>query len=140
MPVSDADIDNAVPAGGIPSRSLTNAVLKEIRTIAQNGENAASFVQRVASPADGSTVEVNQVRQNGIVILEPSNNLAALTIRLPVAPNQRDGQIIRLVTTRDISALSFVDATLLNGIDTMLANDAFAFQVIDDNTWVRTVG
>ncbi|HFX3240130.1 hypothetical protein ACV33P_15720 [Pseudomonas aeruginosa] len=140
MPVSDADIDNAVPAGGIPSRSLTNAVLKEIRTIAQNGENAASFVQRVASPADGSTVEVNQVRQNGIVILEPSNNLAALTIRLPVAPNQRDGQIIRLVTTKDISALSFVDATLLNGIDTMLANDAFAFQVIDDNTWVRTVG
>ncbi|HGM7647992.1 TPA: hypothetical protein ACNH9H_002847 [Pseudomonas aeruginosa] len=140
MPVSDADIDNAVPAGGIPSRSLTNAVLKAIRTIAQNGENAASFVQRVASPADGSTVEVNQVRQNGIVILEPSNNLAALTIRLPVAPNQRDGQIIRLVTTKDISALSFVDATLLNGIDTMLANDAFAFQVIDDNTWVRTVG
>ncbi|MBG4138650.1 hypothetical protein I5F56_00365 [Pseudomonas aeruginosa] len=140
MPVSDADIDNAVPVGGIPSRSLTNAVLKEIRTIAQNGENAASFVQRVASPADGSTVEVNQVRQNGIVILEPSNNLAALTIRLPVAPNQRDGQIIRLVTTKDISALSFVDATLLNGIDTMLANDAFAFQVIDDNTWVRTVG
>ncbi|AVR83641.1 TPA: hypothetical protein L4A96_004968 [Pseudomonas aeruginosa] len=140
MPVSDADIDNAVPAGGIPSRSLTNAVLKEIRTIAQNGENAASFVQRVASPADGSTVEVNQVRQNGIVILEPSNNLAALTIRLPVAPNQRDGQIIRLVTTKDISSLSFVDATLLNGIDTMLANDAFAFQVIDDNTWVRTVG
>ncbi|HEJ1456432.1 TPA: hypothetical protein SLU67_002697 [Pseudomonas aeruginosa] len=140
MPVSDADIDNAVPAGGIPSRSLTNAVLKDIRTIAQNGENAASFVQRVASPADGSTVEVNQVRQNGIVILEPSNNLAALTIRLPVAPNQRDGQIIRLVTTKDISALSFVDATLLNGIDTMLANDAFAFQVIDDNTWVRTVG
>ncbi|MFG8479039.1 hypothetical protein ACEOUU_07205 [Pseudomonas aeruginosa] len=140
MPVSDADIDNAVPAGGIPSRSLTNAVLKEIRTIAQNGENAASFVQRVASPADGSTVEVNQVRQNGIVILEPSNNLAALTIRLPVAPNQRDGQIIRLVTTKDISALSFVDAMLLNGIDTMLANDAFAFQVIDDNTWVRTVG
>ncbi|HGP0289663.1 TPA: hypothetical protein ACLEZY_001046 [Pseudomonas aeruginosa] len=140
MPVSDADIDNAVPAGGIPSRSLTNAVLKEIRTIAQNGENAASFVQRVASPADGSTVEVNQVRQNGIVILEPSNNLAALTIRLPVAPNQRDGQIIRLVTTKDISTLSFVDATLLNGIDTMLANDAFAFQVIDDNTWVRTVG
>ncbi|HID9917492.1 TPA: hypothetical protein ACXI31_005637 [Pseudomonas aeruginosa] len=140
MPVSDADIDNAVPDGGIPSRSLTNAVLKAIRTIAQNGENAASFVQRVASPADGSTVEVNQVRQNGIVILEPSNNLAALTIRLPVAPNQRDGQIIRLVTTKDISALSFVDATLLNGIDTMLANDAFAFQVIDDNTWVRTVG
>ncbi|HFS0752984.1 TPA: hypothetical protein ACRN2L_006097 [Pseudomonas aeruginosa] len=140
MPVSDADIDNAVPAGGIPSRSLTNAVLKAIRTIAQNGENASSFVQRVASPADGSTVEVNQVRQNGIVILEPSNNLAALTIRLPVAPNQRDGQIIRLVTTKDISALSFVDATLLNGIDTMLANDAFAFQVIDDNTWVRTVG
>ncbi|EPG5271048.1 hypothetical protein L4P53_003785 [Pseudomonas aeruginosa] len=140
MPVSDADIDNAVPAGGIPSRSLTNAVLKEIRTIAQNGENAASFVQRVASPADGSTVEVNQVRQNGIVILEPSNNLAALTIRLPVAPNQRDGQIIRLVATKDISSLSFVDATLLNGIDTMLANDAFAFQVIDDNTWVRTVG
>ncbi|HHM4713565.1 TPA: hypothetical protein ACRNIR_002638 [Pseudomonas aeruginosa] len=140
MPVSDADIDNAVPAGGIPSRSLTNAVLKAIRTIAQNGENAASFVQRVASPADGSTVEVNQVRQNGIVILEPSNNLAALTIRLPVAPNQRDGQIIRMVTTKDISALSFVDATLLNGIDTMLANDAFAFQVIDDNTWVRTVG
>ncbi len=140
MAVSDADIDNAVPAGGIPSRSLTNAVLKAIRTIAQNGENAASFVQRVASPADGSTVEVNQVRQNGIVILEPSNNLAALTIRLPVAPNQRDGQIIRLVTTKDISALSFVDATLLNGIDTMLANDAFAFQVIDDNTWVRTVG
>ncbi|HEJ1634712.1 TPA: hypothetical protein SL675_003928 [Pseudomonas aeruginosa] len=140
MPVSDADIDNAVPAGGIPSRSLTNAVLKAIRTIAQNGENAASFVQRVASPADGSTVEVNQVRQNGIVILEPSNNLAALTIRLPVAPNQRDGQIIRLVTTKDISALSFVDATLLNGIDTMLANDAFAFQVIDENTWVRTVG
>ncbi|HFH4030307.1 TPA: hypothetical protein ACGJ07_005370 [Pseudomonas aeruginosa] len=140
MPVSDADIDNAVPAGGIPSRSLTNALLKAIRTIAQNGENAASFVQRVASPADGSTVEVNQVRQNGIVILEPSNNLAALTIRMPVAPNQRDGQIIRLVTTKDISALSFVDATLLNGIDTMLANDAFAFQVIDDNTWVRTVG
>ncbi|HFI2210319.1 TPA: hypothetical protein ACGPPQ_002900 [Pseudomonas aeruginosa] len=140
MPVSDADIDNAVPAGGIPSRSLTNAVLKAIRTIAQNGENAASFVQRVVSPADGSTVEVNQVRQNGIVILEPSNNLAALTIRLPVAPNQRDGQIIRLVTTKDISALSFVDATLLNGIDAMLANDAFAFQVIDDNTWVRTVG
>ncbi|HCU2081803.1 TPA: hypothetical protein OUI22_000421 [Pseudomonas aeruginosa] len=140
MPVSDADIDNAVPAGGIPSRSLTNAVLKAIRTIAQNGENAASFVQRMVSPADGSTVEVNQVRQNGIVILEPSNNLAALTIRLPVAPNQRDGQIIRLVTTKDISALSFVDATLLNGIDTMLANDAFAFQVIDDNTWVRTVG
>ncbi len=140
MPVSDADIDNAVPAGGIPSRSLTNAVLKEIRTIAQNGENAASFVQRVAAPADGSTVEVNQVRQNGIVILEPANNLAALTIRLPVAPNQRDGQIIRLVTTKDITALSFVDATLLNGIDTMLANDAFAFQVIDDNTWVRTVG
>ncbi|MFO6102625.1 hypothetical protein [Pseudomonas aeruginosa] len=140
MPVSDADIDNAVPADGIPSRTLTNAVLKAIRTIAQNGENAASFVQRVASPADGSTVEVNQVRQNGIVILEPSNNLAALTIRLPVAPNQRDGQIIRLVTTKDISALSFVDATLLNGIDTMLANDAFAFQVIDDNTWVRTVG
>ncbi|MEV1255278.1 hypothetical protein ABZQ86_25895 [Pseudomonas aeruginosa] len=140
MPVSDADIDNAVPAGGIPSRSLTNAVLKAIRTIAQNGENAASFVQRVASPTDDSTVEVNQVRQNGIVILEPSNNLAALTIRLPVAPNQRDGQIIRLVTTKDISALSFVDATLLNGIDTMLANDAFAFQVIDDNTWVRTVG
>ncbi|HBO9015055.1 TPA: hypothetical protein L5D31_005534 [Pseudomonas aeruginosa] len=140
MPVSDADIDNAVPAGGIPSRSLTNAVLKAIRTIAQNGENAASFVQRVASPADGSTVEVNQVRQNGIVILEPSNNLAALTIRLPVAPNQRDGQIIRLVTTKDITALSFVDVTLLNGIDTMLANDAFAFQVIDENTWVRTVG
>ncbi|HHM4835720.1 TPA: hypothetical protein ACRNK7_000531 [Pseudomonas aeruginosa] len=140
MPVSDADIDNAVPAGGIPSRSLTNAVLKAIRTIAQNGENAASFVQRVAAPADGSTVEVNQVRQNGIVILEPANNLAALTIRLPVAPNQRDGQIIRLVTTKDITALSFVDATLLNGIDTMLANDAFAFQVIDDNTWVRTVG
>lgn len=140
MPVSDADIDNAVPAGGIPSRSLTNAVLKEIRTIAENGENAASFVQRVASPADGSTVEVNQVRQNGIVILEPANNLAALTIRLPVAPSQRDGQIIRLVTTKDITALSFVDATLLNGIDTMLANDAFAFQVIDDNTWVRTVG
>lgn len=140
MPVSDADIDNAIPAGGIPSRSLTNAVLKAIRTIAQNGGNAASFVQRVASPADGSTVEVIQVRQNGIVILEPSNNLAALTIRLPVAPNQRDGQIIRLVTTKDISALSFVDATLLNGIDTMLANDAFAFQVIDDNTWVRTVG
>ncbi|HBP5437197.1 TPA: hypothetical protein L6B65_29965 [Pseudomonas aeruginosa] len=140
MPVSDADIDNAVPTGGIPSRSLTNAVLKAIRTIAQNGENAASFVQRVAAPADGSTVEINQVRQNGIVILEPANNLAALTIRLPVAPNQRDGQIIRLVTTKDITALSFVDATLLNGIDTMLANDAFAFQVIDENTWVRTVG
>ncbi|EOC5483487.1 hypothetical protein ACI471_000252 [Pseudomonas aeruginosa] len=140
MPVSDADIDNAVPAGGIPSRSLTNAVLKAIRTIAQNGENAASFVQRVDSPADGSTVEVNQVRQNGIVIIEPAADLAELNLRLPVAPNQRSGQIIRLVTTRDITSLNFLDATMLNGIDTMLANDAFAFQVIDDNTWVRTVG
>ncbi|EMD8985965.1 hypothetical protein VW608_005635 [Pseudomonas aeruginosa] len=140
MPVSDADIDNAVPAGGIPSRSLTNAVLKAIRTIAQNGENAASFVQRVSAPGDGSTVEVNQVRQNGIVILEPVAPLAALTVRLPVAPDQRMGQIIRLVTTQDITSLTFIDATLLNGIDTMLANDAFAFQVIDDNTWVRTVG
>lgn len=140
MAVSDAQIDAAVPPSGTPDRGLTNQVLKDVRTIAQNGENAASFVQRVDSPADGSTVEVNQIRQNGIVIIEPAADLAALTLRLPVAPNQRSGQIIRLVTTRDITSLSFVDATMLNGIDTMLANDAFAFQVIDDNTWVRTVG
>ncbi|MCS8058068.1 hypothetical protein N0406_03535 [Pseudomonas aeruginosa] len=140
MAVSDAQIDAAVPPAGTPDRGLTNQVLKDVRTIAQNGENAASFVQRVDSPADGSTVEVNQVRQNGIVIIEPAADLAELTLRLPVAPNQRSGQIIRLVTTKDITILNFVDGTMLNGINTMLANDAFAFQVIDENTWVRTVG
>lgn len=140
MTVENSQIDQAVSPTGTPNRTQTNQLLKDLRDIAQAGQFAASFVQRVPAPADGSNVTVNQVKQNGIVILEPVTDLTSLSLRLPAAPNQRDGQIIRLVTTQNIASLTFVGASLLNGIDSMLANDAFAFQLIEENKWVRTVG
>jgi hypothetical protein len=133
-----AEIDAAVPPSGVPSRALTNDVLKRIATTAQAGENAASFVQRV-SPADGSTLTVLQNRQNGIVVIEGAGPLAALTIQLPTGEFQREGQITRLVSMIDVTAVTFMPPSIVNNPPTELfMGDAHALQNIGTDEWVRT--
>lgn len=135
-----AEIDAAVPPAGIPVRSLTNDVLKRIATTAQAGEFAASFVQR-ESPTSGSTLTVLQNKQNGIVVIEGSVDLASLVIQLPTGLFQRDGQITRIVSMINVATLTFQPPSIVNNPPTELFNgDAYALQNIGTDEWVRTVG
>lgn len=135
-----AEIDVAVPPAGIPVRSLTNDVLKRIATTAQAGEFAASFVQR-ESPTSGSTLTVLQNKQNGIVVIEGSVDLASLVIQLPTGLFQRDGQITRIVSMINVATLTFQPPSIVNNPPTELFNgDAYALQNIGTDEWVRTVG
>lgn len=57
MPVDDSQINAAVPPAGTPSRSLTNQTLKDIRDIAQGGEDAAGALEtQLASTAGAASV------------------------------------------------------------------------------------
>jgi hypothetical protein len=133
-----AEIDAAVPPSGVPSRALTNDVLKRIATTAQAGENAASFVQRV-SPTDGSTLTVLQNRQNGIVVIEGAGPLDTLIIQLPTGEFQREGQITRLVSMIEVSSVTFMPPSIVNNPPTELfMGDAHALQNIGTDEWVRT--
>lgn len=133
-----AEIDDAVPPLGVPSRAKTNDVLKRIATTAQAGENAASFVQRV-SPADGSVLTVLQNRQNGIVVIEGDAPIEALTIQLPTGEFQREGQITRLVSMIDVTTITFMPPSIVNNPPTELfMGDAHALQNIGTDEWVRT--
>lgn len=54
MPVDDSQIDAAVPPAGTPSRSLTNQALKDIRDIAQGGEDAAGALETQLASTSGA--------------------------------------------------------------------------------------
>lgn len=134
------EIDAAVPPAGVPSRTLTNDVLKRIATTAQAGEFAASFVQR-ETPASGSTLTVLQNKQNGIVVIEGAGPIASLIIQLPTGAFQRDGQITRLVSLIDVASVTFQPPSIVNNPPTELfQGDAYALQNIGTDEWVRTVG
>lgn len=134
------EIDAAVPPAGVPSRTLTNDVLKRIAVTAQAGEFAASFVQR-ESPSSGSTLTVFQNKQNGIVVIEGSGPLASLVIQLPTGLFQRDGQITRIVSMIDVTNVTFQPPSIVNNPPTeFFEGDAYALQNIGTDEWVRTVG
>lgn len=134
------EIDAAVPPTGVPNRAQTNDVLQRIAVTAQAGEFAASFVQR-ETPTSGSTLIVLQNKQNGIVVIEGSGPLASLVIQLPTGLFQRDGQITRIVSMVDVSALTFEPPSIVNNPPTELfTGDAYALQNIGTDEWVRTVG
>lgn len=94
--------------------------------------------RQAAAPASGATVQMTDNNKDGILLLSPAATLAALTVVLPAEANTRIGQVRRIFTSQNITALTIQGATTIyNNVTTMAAGDAVAFVKVDVNMWAR---
>lgn len=135
MATTDAQINAAVPPAGTPNRASTNAVLKAIRDSAELGENTASVVRRF-TPVEGGTVSVASGRRNVVAILEGGANLAALTIQLPTGADEREGQIVRVVSLIEVDSISYNGSEAWGAPNHLFVNDGFTLFNIGFNEWI----
>lgn len=75
-------------------------------------------------------------RSDGTLFLTPAGPLAALTISFPNDANSTLGQIRFIGCTQSIASLTMNNATFLNTITSVNANDFYAFQKVLPNTWI----
>lgn len=98
---------------------------------------AALTDYQTASPATGATVVMNANSIDGLLFLTPAGTLATLTVTLPTDGSSRLGQIRRLSSTQELTALTVNGATVLNSPTTLTANNTVGFQKVSAGTWMR---
>lgn len=72
----------------------------------------------IFTPLTGGTVTIPNTKGDQVIIINPATDIASLTIAWPTA---YDGQIIRIVSTRNISSISHTGGSLNRSINTMMA-------------------
>jgi len=106
--------------------------------------DGGSLVDRqLSSPASGATAQMTNNNKDGILLLTPAGTIAALTVNLPDDAVSRIGQVRRIFTSQNITALTLqgfpgnAAQTIFNNITTMAAGDAVAFVKVAANMWAR---
>jgi hypothetical protein len=98
----------------------------------------AGPVVQNAAPTTGATVVINDNASDTLLVLDPAGTLATLTVTLPSEANSRIKQVVRIASTRIITAITINGATTIIGAPVGLAlGDNLAFQKIKANTWSR---
>lgn len=114
-----------LPFIGTPLTSLEKAVLATVQTV---------------TPTTGQTVSMTDNAVDNTLYLTPAGTLAALTVNLPSNANSRIGQVERIFTTQQITALTVANATTILGNPTTLnVNESVSFQKMAANTWAAVV-
>lgn len=94
--------------------------------------------RQLASPATGATVQMTDNSKDGILQLTPAGTIAALTLTLPAEANTRLGQVRRIFSSQNVTALTIQGATTIyNNVTTMAAGDCIAFVKVGPNMWAR---
>ena len=90
------------------------------------------------APLTGFSIQM----PNGVdaIVLNPSGTLATGAIQLPLSAT--DGQVVRLITSQTITALTLTVApnsgqTLINGVTTLSASGASYIFIKSIASWVR---
>lgn len=98
------------------------------------GYQFQTTIQRF-TPTNGQTVTIPDSASDQIIIIAPSTDIAALTLAWPSTPY--DGQVIRLVCTKNITALSHTGGTLNRNMSSFVASgDANFIWDATGNTWM----
>lgn len=136
MPIpTDAQIDAAIPSTGVPVRSLTNTVLKNLAA-ALRGPLVIN-----TSPVEGGTTTVPNTDQEIVLNLAPAGPLSVLNVLLPNEASSRTGQRIFVASTQAIDLVTFSGAPIVNnGEVTFAPGDNVVFFKNTTNTWSRLVG
>jgi hypothetical protein len=113
-----------VPPGGINSSTAATSA-------------AALTDYQTASPASGATVVMNDNTIDGLLWITPAATIATLTVTVPTNANSRLGQVRRVATSQDITALTINGATILNAPSTLIGNTGFALVKVSTGTWMR---
>lgn len=104
------------------------------------GSDSGPVVQsrhmQVAAPMEASTVIVDEVESDWILMLTPATNLQTITVSLPI--NNSTLQVGRIMSMLDIANIVFIGGIVLNAPMEVLANQAVSLQCIDrqNNTWI----
>lgn len=133
MAITDQQINDAVPPAGTPNRALTNLLLRDLRNAAEQPPRQVVN----AAPTDGSTVTMAQNSRDMTLVLQGPAPLNALTLALPANGVSQIGQICRVITIVAIDALTVTGATnIINPPPQLFDGDNYAFQKIEDDTWI----
>ena len=95
---------------------------------------------QAVTPLAGDTVTATTAGVNETAYLTPAGTLANLTYALPADGSSRTGQVLRLVSTRAVTALAITLSgnTIVGAAPTALAANApVAMQKVAASTWIR---
>lgn len=133
MPITLPSRYNNAP---IRHADMTRSMLDLYSIVAQiNAGVSPKSIQTVA-PLTGTTVQMTDDNSDGTIWINPSGNIAALTLLFPTDANSDLAQIRRIATAKNVSALTLAGATILNSTVTMNANDCVTYQKIGASTWI----
>lgn len=141
----DGAIDAQIFTGSDGEAAFNNfAILNLLGETKSAFQNALHEVVEANTPTSGGTVSIGSSKQNTTVYLTPAGTLATLTLTLPAEVNSRDGQIVRVFTTQQLTSLTVnvsgsgtIQGTTLS---TLSANTGAAFQRVSSSsngTWIR---
>jgi hypothetical protein len=89
------------------------------------------------SPASGGTVVIPTGFLEASVWLEPSSDLATLTIVFPGDSQSKLGDIVRVGSSKNINSITLTGANILNPLGALSVNDVATYEKLATNTWVR---
>lgn len=93
-------------------------------------------LQRV-TPSDGDTITLVQSDPVVTLLIEGSTSLASLTLRLPQPGASSPGQIVRIVSWVDVTAVDYDGANVNGASAQYFAGDGISLQNISDNNWLE---
>lgn len=117
---SNADIDAAVPADGIPTRSLTNTVLKNIRAEVALNTTAASDALAAANSASNTSVKLT-----GAQTVAGVKTFSSIPLG-PASNPTTDNQLTRKAFVDSSISSAIGTAVLLTGNQTVAGTKTFS--------------
>lgn len=95
------------------------------------------FLEEVV-PNSGDTIELKTGAKNGTLSLRPDGPVSNITVVLPPDDTTVGGQVIRIITTEDISDFWMTGTAHMVGTPTSLsAGDSFSFHKTSTNEWMK---
>lgn len=125
--------DYRVPAAAVLAYMQGNIVFPDM--------GIPDYVTQYAAPsATGFSVQLEGTTDNVHLILTPTGAFAAGTIVFPLATTARDGQMVLINCTQDITAVTFSgnSGNVTGAPSTVVANDSIGFKFdAPTSTWYR---
>lgn len=123
---------------GVSTDTMPDEVTKEVRAMIESELRAK--VNVAYSPINGQTINLPQSGDDIFVNLTPAADLATLQINLPPEGVSREGQAVRIRSSRNIAQISVAGAPTVDNYIVMLnAGSVTVFFKFAPNVWSRTV-
>ena len=93
-------------------------------------------VVQTVVPTSGETVKFDDDDLDRTLYMKPAGTLATLTIAMPTTATSRLGRKVSVCSTQTVTLLTITEATMLNTLVTLSANDHFTFEEVEIGKWV----